>query len=231
MTRVAISQSNYIPWKGYFDMIASVDQFVILDCVQFTRSDWRNRNKIKTPQGLLWLTVPVQSSGRFGQAIKDTKIIASSWAEQHWNSMLMNYRRAPFFCELAEVMAPIYKKNHIYLSELNRELMDAILAYLEIKTIIRDSSEFELPGDRNDRLVEICKSLGASEYISGPAAKVYLDENKFEQSGISVRYMDYSGYSPYSQLWGDFFHEVSVVDLLFNHGKRSSQYMKFCKND
>jgi hypothetical protein len=128
-------------------------------------------------------------------------------------------------------MAPIYKKNHIYLSELNRELMDAILAYLEIKTIIRDSSEFELPGDRNDRLVEICKSLGASEYISGPAAKVYLDENKFEQSGISVRYMDYSGYSPYSQLWGDFFHEVSVVDLLFNHGKRSSQYMKFCKND
>lgn len=231
MTRVAILQSNYIPWKGYFDLIASVDQFVILDCVQFTRRDWRNRNKIKTPQGLLWLTVPVCSSGLFEQTIKETKISGTAWADRHWNSLTMNYRKAPFFREIADVIEPIYRKNHIYISELNRDLMTAILGYLEIKTIVRNSAEFELPDDRIDRLVEICKQIGASEYISGPAAKSYIDEGSFGQWGIKVRYMDYSGYMPYKQLWGEFIHEVSVVDLLFNHGKRSSQYMKFCRND
>jgi len=229
MIRVAISQSNYIPWKGYFDLIASADQFVILDCVQFTKRDWRNRNKIKTPQGLLWLTVPVHSSGLFDQTIKQTKITDSSWAERHWNSIVMNYRRAPYFRQIAEMMEPIYRRRHAYLSELNREFLDVILRYLEINTIIRDSSEFVLPDERNERLIALCTQLGASEYLSGPAAKAYIDETKFNRSGIDVRYMDYSGYVPYEQLWGEFIHEVSIVDLLFNHGKKSHQFMKFCK--
>lgn len=231
MTRVAISQSNYIPWKGYFDLIASVDEFVVLDCVQFTKRDWRNRNKIKTPQGLLWLTVPVHSSGHFDQVIKDTKIMECSWADRHWNSMAMNYRRAPFFREIADLLEPIYRRGHTHLSELNRDFMDTIMNYLEIETTIRDSTDFQLPVDRNERLIELCIQLGASEYVSGPAAKVYIDETKFHRSGIDVRYIDYSGYVPYKQLWGDFVHEVSVVDLLFNHGKESSQFMKYRRHD
>src|SRR5512141_1739419 len=120
MKKVAILQSNYIPWKGYFDMIATVDEFILYDDMQYTRRDWRNRNQIKTPQGVQWLTVPVKVKGKYSQTIRETMIDGAEWAEIHWKSLAQNYRRAPHFNGVAEVVKPLYlEKQYPFLSDLN----------------------------------------------------------------------------------------------------------------
>lgn len=223
-------QSNYIPWKGYFDLIAAVDEFILYDDVQFTKRDWRNRNKIKTPQGLHWLTVPVRSKGRYSQAIRETEINGEDWAEGHWKSLVQNYSRAPCFSEVEEWLRPLYLEKHYYLlSELNSAFIKAICDYLGIKTRISRSSEYELWDGQTERLLGLCVQGKADEYISGPAAKDYLDEAKFTEHGVNVAWFDYSGYPEYPQLWGDFVHGVSILDLLFNCGKDSINYMKHVK--
>jgi hypothetical protein len=227
MKRVAILQSNYIPWKGYFDLIASVDEFVIYDDMQFTRRDWRNRNQIKTPQGPIWLTVPVKVKGKYDQTIRETEIDGTDWAAKHWKSFAGNYARAACFAEMAEVIKPLYLNDYPLLTGLNRTFLDAICAYLGIHTRIRDSSEFTLADGKTERLADLCRQLGADEYVSGPAARDYLDESVFQRLGMTVSWFDYSGYPEYKQLWGDFTHNVSVLDLLFNCGRKAPHYMKF----
>ena len=227
MKRVAILQSNYIPWKGYFDLIASVDEFVIYDDMQFTRRDWRNRNQIKTPQGPIWLTVPVKVKGKYDQTIRETEIDGADWAAKHWKSLVGNYARAPFFKEVAALIEPLYRQDYPLLTVLNRTFLDAVCAYLGIHTSIRDSSEFTLADGKSERLADLCQQLGADEYVSGPAAKDYLDESVFQRLGMTVSWFDYSGYPEYPQLWGDFTHYVSVLDLMFNCGREAPLYMKF----
>ena len=220
-------QSNYIPWKGYFDLIGSVDEFIIYDDMQYTRRDWRNRNKIKTPTGTQWLTVPVQAKGKYYQKIRDVEIVDGAWKTDHWNALTHNYRRAIHFDRVAEILDPIYlKMKHGKLSGLNRILIETICTYLGINTTISNSWDFAAMGDKNERLVSLCKQASASEYISGPAAKNYLDEELFAQAGIKVTWFDYSGYPEYPQLWGDFEHHVTVLDVLFNCGPDSLHYMK-----
>ncbi len=227
MKKVAILQSNYIPWKGYFDLIASVDEFILYDDMQYTRRDWRNRNKIKTPHGLKWLTVPVKVKGKYSQKIAETEIDGDKWAVSHWNSIVMNYQRSQFFSEISERFAPIYKKSkHNYLSMLNRELIETICQFLGIKTIIRSSSEFNLISGKTERLADLCKQTDATEYVSGPSAKEYLNEDIFNELGIKVGWFEYAGYIEYPQLWGEFSHEVTILDLLFNCGPHSPKYMK-----
>ncbi len=224
---VAIVQSNYLPWKGYFDLIASVDEFVLYDDVQYTNGDWRNRNRIKTREGLSWLTVPVLTKGRFGQLIRDTEIKGTAWKATHWKTIAQHYRRAACFDEIASWLAPmLLDREWNLLSELNRSLIEAVCAYLGIRTRITPSCDYPLAGDRSERLVGLCGQLGASVYVSGPAARCYLDEAAFGREGISVRWFDYGAYPAYPQLWGGFVHEVSIVDLLFNCGKASDQFMK-----
>lgn len=226
MKRVAIIQSNYIPWKGYFDIIASVDNFVLYDTVQFTKNDWRNRNKIKTPQGVQWLTVPVGQS--INRRICDVVLSDSHWQVRHWKTLESNYRRALHFLEIAQLISPVYlQRYHGTLSSLNRELIFLVCEYLGIETKIINSSDFELQGGQNERLLNICFQLGATEYISGPSAKGYLNEQIFNKNGIKVRWFDYSKYPEYPQLWGEFIHEVTILDLLFNCGPYSKKYMKF----
>ena len=227
MKRVAILQSNYIPWKGYFDLIASVDEFVIYDDMQFTRRDWRNRNQIKTPQGPMWLTVPVKVKGKYDQTIRETEIDGTDWAAKHWKSLVGNYARAPCFKEVAALIEPLYRQDYALLTVLNRTFLDAVCAYLGIRTPIRDSSEFTLADGKSERLADLCQQLGADEYVSGPAAKDYLDESVFQRLGMTVSWFDYSGYPEYPQLWGDFTHYVSVLDLMFNCGREASRYMQF----
>lgn len=227
MKKIAISQSNYIPWKGYFDLIASVDEFVLYDDMQYTRRDWRNRNQIKTPHGLQWLTVPVLIKGKYHQAIRDTLIDGTAWASAHWKSLSMNYSRAPHFQAIASWLEPLYlTSKQAYLSLLNREFLDAVCSFLGIRTSLIDSSDFCLAEGKSERLAEICLQAGATEYVSAPAAKDYLDEEVFLERGVKVTWFDYSGYREYPQLWGAFTHGVTILDLLFNCGPESRQYMK-----
>ncbi|TBU92870.1 hypothetical protein DNJ95_12700 [Stutzerimonas kirkiae] len=228
MKTVAIVQSNYIPWKGYFDLIAAVDEFILFDDMQYTRRDWRNRNLIKTPQGVQWLTVPVRVKGRYHQKIRDTELEGGDWAAAHWKTLEQNYRRAPHFAEIAEWLAPIYlEESFSHLSVLNRRLIEAVCRYLGITTRISNSWDYRLGEGKTERLVDLCVQAGADEYISGPAAKGYLEEQLFTDRGIRLTWFDYGGYPSYPQLWNDFSHGVSVFDLLFNCGRSAPRFMRY----
>ena len=227
MKSIAISQSNYIPWKGYFDMIAYVDEFVLYDDVQYTRRDWRNRNKIKTPTGLEWLTVPVQVKGKFNQTIRDTHLLGAEWSNLHWRTLKQNYAKAPFFNEVAVWLEPIYlEETFETISELNRRLIEAICAYLSISTTISNSWDYRLLDGKNERLAGICEQAGATKYVSGPAAKSYMALQPFDNRKIAVDWYDYEGYSEYQQLWGRFEPGVSILDTLFNCGPGSRNYLR-----
>lgn len=202
MKRVAILQSNYIPWKGYFDIIAAVDEFILYDDMQYTRRDWRNRNQIKTPSGVQWLTIPVKVGGRYSQTIRETEIESPVWAKNHWKALSQNYRRAQYFNEIAEWLEPLYLvEQPAYLSQVNRRFIEAICAYLDIKTIISNSWDYPLSEGKSLRLADLCAAAGGCEYISGPAASDYIEESVFTQQGIKLTWFDYVGYSEYPQLW------------------------------
>ncbi len=225
--RVAIVQSNYLPWKGYFDLIASVDCFVLYDDVQFTKRDWRNRNRIKTPQGLQWLTVPVLTKNRYYQKINETVIDGTGWTKKHWRAIEANYNKAKHFNVLADLIGPFFEAEvPEYLSDINENITRRICDFLGIETKLYSSSDFELNEGMSGRLLGICRQLNADRYVSGPLAKGYLDEAWFESEGVGVEWFDYSGYPEYEQLWGDFEHKVSVIDLIANTGREAPRYMK-----
>ncbi|SHN64754.1 WbqC family protein [Desulfovibrio litoralis] len=228
MKKVAILQSNYIPWKGYFDMVAAVDEFIIYDDMQYTRRDWRNRNLIKTAQGLQWLTVPVVVKGQYEQTIKDTKIENSSWQGKHWKTFLHQYKKSLCFKEISDWLEPLYiQEEYTHLSQLNQKFIQAICSYLGIKTKITCSWDYTLVEGKTERLADLCKKAGGTEYISGPAAKGYIIPDIFEEYNIKLTWFDYIGYKEYPQLYGNFEHGVSILDLLFNCGKNSANYMRF----
>ena len=228
MKKIAISQSNYIPWKGYFDMIAAVDEFILYDDMQYTRRDWRNRNKIKTPQGVQWLTIPVLVKGKYLQKINETEIDGTEWGATHWKALTQNYRRAPHFEEIRSWLEPLYtERREQNLSKLNAMFIRAVCDYLDIGTTVSFSSEFSLAQGKTERLADLCAQVGGQEYISGPAARDYVDERVFSDMGIKLTWFDYAGYVEYPQLWGGFTHEVSILDLIFNCGKDSHRYMRY----
>jgi hypothetical protein len=223
--KVAILQSNYIPWKGYFDLIHTVDEFILFDTAQYTRQDWRNRNTVKTQQGLQWLTVPIKS--RFPQSIQETEIGDPAWKERHWKTLAQNYGPAPHFDAYRARFEELYLGcEERMLSRLNYRFLSAICEILGIKTRFSWASEYPAVEGKTERLVEWCKQLGATEYVSGPAAKDYMNESLFAKERIAVRYMDYSGYQEYRQLYPPFHHAVSIVDLIFNEGPDATRYMK-----
>ncbi|MBX9778448.1 MAG: WbqC family protein [Xanthobacteraceae bacterium] len=226
MKKVAVVQSNYIPWKGYFDLIAAVDEFIILDDVQYTRRDWRNRNVIKTPEGPKWLTIPVKSKGHYHQTIREVEIDGTSWGVVHQKALQLNYRRAAHFDEIAALLDPFLRNPHPHLTELNCSIISAICGYLGIGTTISHSSGYRLTGEKSERLANLCFQAGATEYVSGPSAKTYLREQDFKERGIQVTWFDYDGYPEYPQLWGAFIHHVTILDLLFNCGKQAPLFMK-----
>lgn len=225
--RIAILQSCYIPWKGYFDIIGSVDTFVVYDDVQYEKGHWHNRNRIKTQHGAQWLTVPVSKAEGAFQTIEDTRL-PLPFAEKHWRTISQAYARAPHFPSFGPRLQALYREaeNFRSLSVLNLHFIKAISAELDLAPTFVRSSEIVSPGRKTDRLLAICRELGATRYLSGPAAKTYLEVEKFEAAGITVEWMDYSGYPDYPQLHGPFEHAVSVVDLLMNTGPEARRYMK-----
>lgn len=226
MKRVAILQSNYIPWKGYFDLIASVDEFVFYDVAQYTKNDWRNRNKIKTPNGMQWLTIPVKQE-RLEQTILETRISDNKWNIKHWKSISNAYSKAKFFKEYRDAFEQLYLSSHeLCLSRINYKFIQLINTLLGVKTQLSFADDYVLVNGKNERLVDLCRKLEATHYISGPAAQAYLDEGLFRSEGICVEWMDYSEYPEYEQLHPPFEHAVSVIDLIFNQGPDSAKYMK-----
>lgn len=224
--RVAIVQSNYIPWKGYFDLINMVDEFILLDDVQFTRRDWRNRNCIKVAGGTAWLTIPVRGAGR-RQRICETVVHSRDWAAKHWKSIRQWYAKAPCFAAYCAQFEELYLDcPEEYLSRINYRFINAICRMLGIRTPLTWSMDYSVKCKGSERLVELCRRCGAQEYLSGPKAHSYLDERLFEEAGIRVRWMDYSGYRPYPQRFPPFDHHVSILDLILCAGGEAPKYMK-----
>ncbi len=229
--RVAIVQSNYIPWKGYFDLINRVDEFVLFDDVQYTRRDWRNRNRIKTPHGPAWLTIPVATKGRYLSPIKDVTVDDPRWASSHWRTIAAHYGRARCFARYRDRLEHLYAScEERRLSEVNRRFLAAFCEILGIGTRLSWSMDYLNAGDdglgRTERLVAICRRAGATSYLSGPAARAYLEIDLFARAGIHVEFADYSGYPEYDQCHPPFVHEVSVLDLILNMGEDSPRYMR-----
>jgi hypothetical protein len=224
--RIAIVQSNYIPWKGYFDLINSVDEFVLFDDAQYTRRDWRNRNRIKTRTGTEWLTIPVQTKGRYLGRIREIVVSDACWHRRHWETIRANYARARCFERYSDDLERLFAQCHEHqLSAINRYWIEAICAFLGIHTRLSWSMDYQLLEGKTERLVSICQQAGADLYLSGPSARAYLDEDAFSRAGIALAYFDYSDYPEYTQLFAPFDHYVSILDLILNEGAEATRYM------
>jgi hypothetical protein len=227
---VAILQSCYIPWKGYFDLIRRADEFILYDDAQYTKRDWRNRNRIKTPNGPAWLTIPVSVKGKFVQAIKDVRVSDRRWRERHWKSIQASYARAPYYRTYEPELEDLYLGCEAEsLSEINRAFITRLCTLLSIKTRLTCSMDYALPEGRTERLVALCSQAGATEYLSGPAARAYIDPELFDRASIALTFMDYTGYPEYLQVHPPFDHHVSVIDLLVHTGPEALAYMLPCR--
>lgn len=223
--RVGILQSNYLPWKGYFSIIGDVDLFVFHDDLQYTKDDWRNRNKIKTPSGAQWITIPCGRNER--RLICEVSLTDCTWQKKHWDLIKENYRKAPYFKKYAPFFEEIFLgQNWTNLSTINQHIIRKIsLELLDINTKFVDSRDYSLEESKGKRVIELLKKVGAKSYLSGPSAKSYLLESDFWEEKIVLDWADYSNYRPYQQLWGSFIHEVSIIDVLFNCGENSYKYI------
>jgi len=225
MKKIAVLQSNYIPWKGYFDIIHDVDMFIFYDDLQYTKNDWRNRNKVKTPQGIVWLTIPVGTSK--DRLICEVILNDAKWQRKHWQTLKNNYIKAPYYARYQSFFEDIYcGRQWGSLSELNQHLIKTISQdLLGINTQFADSRDYSPEGKKLDRLVSIVSQAGAARYVSGPAAKDYIQESAFSDIGIEVLWKSYSSYPEYPQIFPPFTHGVSILDLLFHTGPEASWYI------
>lgn len=225
MRKIAVLQSNYIPWRGYFDIIHDVDEFIFYDEVQYTKNDWRNRNRIYTGQGVQWLTIPVE--GHIAQSIDEVRPAGTKWQQKHWNTLVTCYSRAPFFDMYREFFEDVYLgREWDYLYRLNRYLTEQISqVFLGIGTKFSDSRDYHSEGSGHEKLLSLLRSAGAEYYVSGPAAKDYIIAEDYREAGIELHWKDYSGYPPYPQLHEPFEPYVSILDLLFNTGPDAPEYI------
>ena len=214
--RACIVQSFYAPWKGFFDMLGRCDVYVIYDTSNYSKGHWHNRNKIKRPAGPPWMTIPVKTSDRLGQPIDEVEV-TGSWAAKHWAMLRESYRDTPFFADESCAIEKLYEdmSGETRLSRINERFLRFLVARLGIKTQIVRDRDFVFGGERNARLVQILQSLGATHYLSGPAAKSYLNESLFKEANIELEWMSYGPYATYPQPHGEFSHVVSVIDTIF----------------
>ncbi len=218
----AIIQTAYLPWKGFFEFVQDVDVFVFYDNVQYSKRGWINRNRIKSPLGTRWITVPVRGSTKF--TIQETEISGNEWIESHCSALKQSYKSSPHWGLVEELIRGLRTCEAKTISQLNQHMIREICNFLKIDTELICSSEIPQHGRKSERLISILNHLGATRYISGPAAKVYIG-NEFKEAGIELKWKDYSGYPEYGQLHGQFDHEVSVLDLIAMTGNDASKYI------
>lgn len=216
MKTVVILQSNYVPWKGYFDLMHEADEFILYDEVQFTKNDWRNRNQLKAASGRQWLSIPVRH--QFGQRIDATEVADDDWAVSHWHKIAALYRKAPGFRAMAPHIEALYRgaAGMQRLSQINRHFLEGLAAMLGLRTPLTWSTDYDTDAGKTERLVSLCRAAGATRYLSGPSARDYIDASQFEAAGIELAFKNYAGYPTYAQQHPPFEHGVSVLDLLFH---------------
>jgi WbqC-like protein family len=224
--RICIIQSCYIPWKGFFDLIGRCDEYVIYDSAQYVKRHWHNRNRIKTGNGVEWLTIPVVSKGRFEQPIDQVEI-EKPWADKHWRALELAYRRAPFFDEFAPTVKSWYERadKEARLTNVNAIFLHGIAGLLGLGTRMVSDAAYPAPGAKTERLLAIVRAAGADRYLSGPSARNYFDEAMFRAAGVTPEWMSYAGYPEYRQLYDGFEHAVTALDLLFNTGPEARHYL------
>lgn len=220
--KVVVLQPGYIPWSGYFDQMHQADLFVHATNLQFTRQDWRSRNRIKTRNGWQWLTVPVRSKGMYKSPIHEIQVNNDiPWASKHLNLLKENYADSPFYDDYINFFEDAYRHRWEFLVDLDLHIIHFLRNTLKINTEMVDIQELGIDAtDKNERLIQVCKKLGATTYISGNAAKAYIRPELFDAAGILLVYHEYQ-HPVYPQLHGDFVPYMSIVDVLFNCGPQS----------
>jgi len=229
--RVTILQPSYLPWLGFFEQMTRSDKFVLLDDVQYTRRDWRNRNKVRVKEGWVWLTVPVQQKSRFSQSLLETRIDNSvSWRRKHLETLRQHYCKAPFFEKYFPRCQQIYEKDWKFLFDLCLETIQFLKEEMGIETPLLRSSEMKLSGEKTERLVSICRELGATHYLSGESGSDYISQEDFSNQGIELEYQNYE-HPVYPQRYPGFVPHLSTIDLLFNCGEQSLSILKQDKTE
>lgn len=232
LNTVAIIQSNYLPWKGYFDIINDVDTFIFYDTVQYTKNDWRNRNQILNKNGQkFWITVPTGTNLK--QRVNEVKISSDNWAKKHWNAIYLNYSKTKYFNKYASFFEDVYLHSRwTHLSELNQLLIRRIATeFLGIQVNFENASDYlltknkELTEDRELRLISLLKEANATKYISGSAAKAYINKERFDNAKIQLEYKNYGEYPDYNQFSSVPVHQISIIDLLFNEGPNAPYFI------
>jgi len=227
--KVVILQPSYIPWRGYFHQIALADVFVFYDDVKYDKNGWRNRNRIKTTSGSQWLTIPVNTTNleRDQTPINQIRIDHSkNWSKKHWSALTTAYSKTPYFRDYKQFLEEVYDHKPEFLSEFTIPLTIKIAGFLGIHhtKFLKSSEMVGIAGKKTDRLIAILTTLGATEYISGPSAKDYIEEEKFLEQGIKVEYMTYA-YPEYPQFYPPFDPFVTILDLLFMTGQNALKYI------
>jgi len=223
--RAVILQPGYLPWIGFFDLAAKSDIFVILDCVQYDKRSWRNRNRIRTPDGWQWLTVPVITKGRYLQRIDETRIDnTKNWAQKHLTAIATHYSRSPYFADYFGLLEEVLRRDWEYLLELDMRLIRALDDAFGLGTNYVMASSLSPSGRKMELLIDICKKVGANRYLNGDTGRAYLREEPFEQNGIALEFHNYT-HPVYRQCYDGFVSHMSAIDLLFNYGRRSREFI------
>jgi hypothetical protein len=218
---LAILQPGYLPWLGFFEQMYRSDIFLVYDDVQYDKHSWRNRNRIKTSQGWQWLSVPILTSGQNKPANRDILIDNSSnWKTKHRSSIRQHYSRARSFDTCFPAFDAIYQREWKYLIDLDMALIYQIMEFLGLKRDLRFASDLNVPGHQAERLVSLCKALGADTFYEGAAGRNYIEEALFISNNVRLVYQDYP-HPVYRQLYGEFVPYMSVIDLILNHGAES----------
>jgi hypothetical protein len=229
--RVALLQSNYLPWRGYFDFMAKSDEFIVYDSCQYTVNDWRNRNQVKTATGLAWITIPIVTKGRFGQRIVDAETVDQKWVRTHLGTLTTSLSRAKYGSEALELLREPFRRSSATrsLHEINVDFLGVVRDYLELECGIVDDSQYKASSvvdlSSSAKVAELVLRAGGSRYLTGPRGLDYLELEDFAERGIAVDVLDYSTLRPYPQLHGGFVGNVSVVDLIANTGEGSASYL------
>lgn len=228
--RAVILQPMYLPWAGYFGLVEQADVFVFYDDVQFTRRSWQRRNKIKVANGEeTWLTVPVEKD--FGQEIRAVSVKDDGWRSDHWKSIHHSYANAPFFDQYGEELSELYDRQWESLLDLDTEIIDWLVETLGIdRPEFEYSSNLNAPGSKTERLINVLETVGADEYVSGPAAKDYLNPELFREHGIDLYWHEFD-HPEYEQVHGDFISHLSCVDMLFHCGEDTRELIREAEQD
>ncbi len=223
MRRVVILQSAYIPWKGYFHLARCADLFIFHDDLQYTYQDWRTRNQIITPAGPTWLTIPAGKN--IDRLICEVEVEDQGWKKKHRRQLSQYYGKAPFFRHYQDLLDFLYDNDVTNLAEFNQRAIRHLASMLGIETEFSDSRAYKPSGSKTERLIDILTKAKATQYISGPAAKAYIDPALFDQAGIELTYFEYPAYREYPQIYQPFCHEVSILDLMFHVGTDAPRYI------